>query len=774
MAVYAQTCTFPGSAPIDATLGWDVVYAVDYDTINADLALRRPWMVPLGGTTPGTFDMTISAGDSLLDAEISQIRFVRGGTGQTVQMTLEIVSGNLDIAGSMTAVADVVANVQCTLAFVANATIKGLHNLTVNTQNLLVTGVTTTTLSPADTIILQTIIQAFVSINSNIFSGIYANVFTKDYAESVNIPWLLPAAFDYAVADKINPASPTDGILAVLGSVSGNVANLTPQVEPLMFPTNPGINAAAALSAQIVENNLFLQQFNAQMSGALADFVYNSSTKSLYNQSAISAFYRIDSTTGQVSLIPPSALATGSGATYPFTIPIGGLTFTVASNAITASINDGVVDLGNGYKQTLQLTTSYQIAADSDQNLDLVIVGSPSITSSVSAPAETSGGDIALELGTTALGIVGGEFIAFGFDRLTGFATSTAMSNATINNLTRNFFAAELQLLDNPTATVTFGIKGFRNVTMGRASADFQQPALKLSDNYTNAYTLRETFPYTQYADNNFAPDAPENSIAQNIATKILSVIGRKPELMDSFKKSLVDAGYTQASNWPRIGTRINFDDQYLDYESKSQLYVGCIKYIIQAVNDGSVTPTLYGNIVTLYPDATMNPAIARTIAGRSLFDGGATGGLAIRTSTGGGTRAVGGLFQDVWAGAGTNRAGVAAALFKDIILNTDRPLAVKIAGGAMYLLGLVPGYFFGQFAGNLGSGKTSAVDTAAEVAAGGPSGPSNLLFSSVTFPFMTRFTSGGVSGPVPASVLQCAAVNGGLILGVAIALNQQ
>ncbi len=772
MTIYSETCTFPGTAPINATLGWDVVYAVTYDTINADLAARKPWMIDFSGSALGRFDQTDGSTNSLLDAQISQIRFVTGGVGQSVQMALEIASADLVFGGTTTGVTTVVATVQCNLAFVANPSMPGLHNLSVNTSNLNVTGVTSATpLSPAQTIMLQSLIQLFVSANPTIFSGIYANVFTKDYAESVNIPWLLPSAFDYAVSNKINPSSPTDGILAVLGSISGNLTNLSPQVEPLMFPTNTGVNAAVAISTQVVEEGTFLTQFNSQISGALADFGFNAKTNSLFNQTAISAFYRVDSTTQQVSLIPASALADGSGNTYPFTIPVGGLEFGLSPNSITANINNGVVDLGSGFSLTLQMSTSYQLIVDANQNIDLALVGEPVIKSSMSSSVETSAGDIALEFGATALSIVGGEFIAFAVDKLTGFATSTAMSNATVVDLTTRFFAAERQLAYNPEKPVTFSIKGWRTVTMGTTVTDMDLNPSSLDPVYIESVTLRKGY---FFEPEDMAKRSGEmSSFSNGIAKLIFKEIAGNAKLIGDFKAALVKNNYMPAENWYADGSNIDFPYTKYYFLLKS-LYQGCIEFVIDKVNSGQLSYTIYNKIIANYPRSAVNGSENLLNRGDSIFASNTRGSLVIKTSAGDSTNAVGGLLGDIAGAAASKRAGLAAALFKDIILNTERPLLVKIAGGILYLGGLTAGYFFGQWASTFGTGQSGAEKAATKILNGGPSGPASLLFANVTFPFMTRFSSGTAQGPVPANVLQCAGVNGGLVLGVAITLNQQ
>lgn len=791
MAIFSTNCQFPSTTPIqDATNGWDAVYAVAYSTINADLAARQPWMVDFVGLGPGIFDESVGA-NNVLDAQISNITFATGGAGNTVQMNLNIASLDLSVSASPTlSVTGVVATIETSLVFVASPTTPGLHNLTVNTASgLTVTGVTATTpMTPVQTVILQTILQSFVTSQSAIFTGVYANVFTKDYAESVDIPWLLPTAFDYAVADKIDVSPPTDGILAVLASVSGDLTGLSAQVNPGIFPTNAGVNAATAISAAVVATDTFVAQLNSQLGSAFATFTFNAATNVLTNQAAIDAYYRIDSATGEVSLIPASALAGSTGATYPFTIPAGGLTFTFAANAITADINNGVVTLDGGYTQTIQLSTSYQLVVDSNQNIDIVLSGSPVIVSTTTAPETTSVGAVLTDIGITAGSIVIGEALAFAFDKITGFVSNAAMSNTTVLGLVRNFFAAERQIRvpGNGTVGVQFSIKGGRTVTLGANRNVFNQPAMPLDQSYINAVTLDPSYPFDGEV-NELAVALQGDGQAGNqsnvrftaFVTKVLSLVlgANRTTLLTTLINQLSDVDVDANSAWFSQSNVVN-NLQKLTSLQSAALYEGCVSFINDATNAGQLNYSVYGTLIAEFPDATLEPALSQQTADGSVFAGrGATSNaVCIRTSAGNGTNTVTGLFNDLQTAADTNSYGLAATLFKDVIQSTDRPLWVKITGVGLYLGGLVAGYFAEQTLSNLQSGPTSptaAANTAQAIASGGPNGPSTLLFSNVTFPFMTRFSSGGSTGPVPANVLQCAAVNGGLVLGVAIAINQ-
>jgi hypothetical protein len=801
MTVYAQTCTFPGSAPIqDATNGWDAVYAVAYSTINDDLAQRKPWVIDFGGAANGTFD----AGDGtdyLNNAQISGISLVTGGAGSTVLLNLNLTSAELQLGSGQTfPLTNLVVPMEATLVFVADPTTPGLHNLTVNTAAGLTTGtvsgtVTGTPPSPdtpltvTQATIIQALLQTWVNepANTAIFTGVFANVFTKDYAESVNIPWLMPTAFDYAVADMATPS--TDGILAVLASVSGNVVGLSAQVEPLVFPTNSGINAAAIISSQTVADNTFLQELNSQIGAALSAFSFDASQQLLSNTAAISAFYCLDSTSGQLTMIPASEVATATGPTYPVNVPIGGLTISFADNSIVAAITDAVVDLGNGYTQTLTMSSTYQLVVDpGTQDVDMVLYGSPVVTSSVTAPPTSSVGDILENIGITGVSIAFGELFPLAVDYLGKTFTNIGTSAATLQEATLQFYAAERQMRQGNGNAVTFSISGGRRITVAPTRALLNTPALPLDPNFVQSVTLSPI--YRPPEDDGDVNDTNANlnpgnasqpggvSLAYEVYATVWSFV-RGSSARAALRASCQKAGFSQTDAFmpPRGPATVNATAE-LSAADEAALYEGCINYVIAATKSGNLSATLYGRLVTNFPEATANSAIAEQFGGNSSFaSGDSTQSINIATSPGGiVTSETVGMFGDLRAAAGTGRVGLGQLVIQDIILNAPRPLWVKLTGIAFYAAGLVGGLYLSNLLdAKLNSLQPSATDvgnTASGIASGGPGGPASLLFANVSFPFMTRFQSGTTTGPTPESVLQAAAVNGGLVLGVSINLN--
>ncbi|HEX8361270.1 MAG TPA: hypothetical protein VF613_14240 [Longimicrobium sp.] len=803
MSIYSQQCTFTSTTPLqDATNGWDAVYAVTYDTINADLAQRKPWLQDFRGESPGTFTIADAGGNQLQSATITSLTVSPGGSGKLVQFNLAVSAANLIVpGGSPVSLVNLVGTIQTTLTFVADPAVPGLHNLQVDNATpftvVSVTGVATTPssrpITSFEASMIGGILEALCTAYPATFTGVYANVFTRDYAESVDIPWLQPAAFDYAVA----PAGPDSGILAVLASVSGDVAGLTPQVTSLLFPTNAGVNAAVAISSTTLANQTFLQNLNGELgTSELGAFAADSTGQTLSNAAAISAYYRVDATTGAVSLVPPAALADSAGATYPVAIAAGAVTISFTDNAIAAAVTGAVVDLGDGYTLTISMSSAYQLVVDPDQSIDLVLSGSPAVTSSLTAPDTSSAASVLEGIGITALGLLAGEAIPLMLDAATGWFTDVGTTTSSLSPTVLKFFAAERQMrtAERP---VTFSIGGGRNVIISRPG-DPETAPVALTQDSIDAVTLNPVYPGDP-AGIDLPPASPTDpeqpashgnlnsshssgseagqlpSIATQVYERVWSSVRGSATAVRALQASCRAAGFTaDADYFPQgngAGAAPPANLPELPTEQRAALYTGCIRYVIRATESGQMTGSLYGELAESVPGTTVGPrAIGDPVAG-------AVGGIRITTSTSGDvTAGVPGLFQDLRAASESGNAGLSRFVIQEIIRSTPRPLWIKVLGAAIYSAGLVAGVFVDQALGDWQSQAAGPPKNpgkgAAQIAGGGTGGPSNLLFSSVSFPFMERFQSGAASGPVPENTLRCASVNGGLILGVQIALD--
>jgi hypothetical protein len=833
MDFFAKACSFPGSAPIgDATNGWDAIYSVTYSAINAEFEHRKPWMIDFQGAEVGMFDQGASDGTTTLtNAKIAAIALTQGGLGQTVRFALKIETAELDTSSVQTALTDINATVEGSLIF-ATGPVVGLHTLSVNVASLNVNKVTADPeLDDIQTILLKEIFTIFVQAHPDIFSGELASVFTNDYAESVNIPWLAPKSFSYAVTDTKGE----NGILAVLATTASSVAGLTAAVNPGIFPTNPGLNASIAIGSQFLANETFLAQLNDTLGGTLSSFVYNKVEGTLSNSGTISAFYKIREDNGEVVIVPQSHLADIAGQSFPFSIAPGKMVISIERDAITTKIEEAIVDLGDGYKQIITMTLPFGLVANqASHEIDLEMRGAPIIKSNTVAPASASLKDIGVTILSLGAGIALGEAIGYFGGRFAGAFTGE-MTDATLTELTRNTFAAERQLryeggrelqdvqggqaAADPSGDsyIKFPIKGGRFLKLAYSEEDLAiRPGVDLKQEYIDAVTISPTLNEPCVVRDPMPSDEPSDTHVQLLDDTVdgrrvhpvqdlgqqqtnFRVRGTANDFLETMWKQLngtsrseLTSRLSSADVFPgqgeltaqRIDDIVSDGDQPRLTETRQRaLYEVCAKFLDEGVTNRTLSYSIYNQIVYEYPEFTKNPAVSGRSASFSSFGDriAARGGgralgppLAIASSEGPITGARSGMFGDLRLLMTRGRAGTAQLFFRDVILNAPRPLWVKVAGVAGFIAFSVAGYFLGNYVNSKLDGIAGRTDGDAKSQSGSAlafGGASKLLFSSVVFPCMVPI-SGARASQLPTNVLDCASVNGGLILGFKITLN--
>lgn len=217
--------------------------------------------------------------------------------------------------------------------------------------------------------------------------------------------------------------------------------------------------------------------------------------------------------------------------------------------------------------------------------------------------------------------------------------------------------------------------------------------------------------------------------------------------------------------------------------------YEGTIKCLDSWLNSGKITVAEYQVIVQQFPEFTQEPELAKGAGSRH------TGGRAshIHVETRARFRDDGHpapmLLAQLDAAERTimieregqasikGNAALSRALMRQIMQDDRRPAWLHLAGVVGYLSMLAIGYFGGNAFSNLltpaskqqAESDRKASEKLTNAAAGQPS---SIIFNAITFPLMARHTTGGVIDPTvppPSAVLKCAAVNGGLVLGVSI-----
>lgn len=117
-------------------------------------------------------------------------------------------------------------------------------------------------------------------------------------------------------------------------------------------------------------------------------------------------------------------------------------------------------------------------------------------------------------------------------------------------------------------------------------------------------------------------------------------------------------------------------------------------------------------------------------------------------------------------------------ALLEGVIRDAKRPVLGMLGGTVVYLIGLIAGYYGGNYIAGLINGDSADerqkdIKDSAGVASAAQKGGTDLLFSQVSFPLLTTFTDADghipAGMPIPKTVLQRAGIKGGLVLGVSV-----
>ncbi|MCG2596923.1 TULIP family P47-like protein [Achromobacter insuavis] len=217
--------------------------------------------------------------------------------------------------------------------------------------------------------------------------------------------------------------------------------------------------------------------------------------------------------------------------------------------------------------------------------------------------------------------------------------------------------------------------------------------------------------------------------------------------------------------------------------------YESTIKCLDSWLNSGKITAAEYQVIVQQFPEFTQEPDLAKGAGSRHA--GGRASHIHVETRArfredghpapmllaqlDAAERAV--MIERAGQAPIRGNAALNRALMRQIMLDDRRPAWLHLAGVVGYLSMLAIGYFGGNAFSNLmtpASKKQAESDRQAseKLTNAAAAQPSSIIFNAVTFPLMARHTTGGVidpTVPLPSAVLKCAAVNGGLVLGVSI-----
>jgi len=416
--LYKNICHFNGETVIqNITNGWDAVYAIRYDTINADIALRKTWELSdingqsLVGSTSQIVNFTVISlelitGESepLLDWKLTASGQYQDGTNDvTIKFSAHIVTKP---------------------TFSADSTTPGLHYLKCSSAKPILKSINVieNDVTGAVINIKQLLIPLLDGYQQVLFDGVLASVITIDYAESVNVPWLTPTYFSYALSVMANDEE--TGLLAILSTSKSKIEEikaLQNSFDGNAFPVDDDINAAVFISPTTLGTESFSELLNKAVGNSMLGSLKPDNQAGLFNEKELQLSYRIDPVTGAATLMTELGAQSAGGRYYPATIPAGKLLFSVGSDTIEITIDELTVDFGGGSVMLITVTTEFNLIVNSDTNeIDIALKGSPKITTNFTQGVASTA-EVLAPLLSAGLATLVSELLAYQMDRMGAF-----------------------------------------------------------------------------------------------------------------------------------------------------------------------------------------------------------------------------------------------------------------------------------------------------------------------------------------------------------------
>lgn len=447
--IFDYLCIFNGGPVSNATNGWDAVYAVKYDTINADLFIRQPW-IAAGINGMSYYDATWQTEDFT----VLSLMIVPGDYDPDLEWELIATVHYQD--GIHDAPVKFKAQLVTSLSFEESSS-PGLHNLNVQHKSLSVKNITVLA-NDADDVkvnILKMLQVRLIDYAPAMLTASLASIMTDDYAESVNVPWLRPKHFRYVLGRM--PDNNNKGLLTILSSSQDNWQDLTVDFDSHAFPINNDLSAAMIISSRILGNKAFVELLNNAIGNSvIGNLKANEDDASLANGSKISLRFLIDKNTGAGKLMTREGAKNEGGISYDAWIPAEKLIFRVQSNLIQIELASLIVDYGAGASMEVSMISSFTLIVNTTTNsIDIALAGEPKVTTSFKAGAPSLA-EQAVSLGGMIASTIFSELLAYGIDQVGSLLT--AASPAKMRQYHLDFQAAVAQSDANEGKPVKFFI----------------------------------------------------------------------------------------------------------------------------------------------------------------------------------------------------------------------------------------------------------------------------------------------------------------------------
>jgi hypothetical protein len=250
--------------PINSTLGWDTVFAVQANKVNDHFAASNLYPKDFSGTFNGSLYSATITGN------FGAWTIALGGSGAIVNLSIPVASGTMAIKnGNNFALAGATLFVEVKLNYLPqpNQGTKGTpNNLQVANKPMNETGHVAEVIQvkipnqtdPTVLAAVQGCFQDFFDKNLARVSYVFNTVNLNAVADTAAFQWLKPTTTEYAYFEPANATSLDQAVLGVLCMVNNDSpGNNTNEMAPGAIPQQNGVSSEAGFS---INNQLFLRQ----------------------------------------------------------------------------------------------------------------------------------------------------------------------------------------------------------------------------------------------------------------------------------------------------------------------------------------------------------------------------------------------------------------------------------------------------------------------------------------------------------------------------------
>jgi hypothetical protein len=410
-----QTSTVLATTSSNAisTNDWDTVSALTYTAVNEAIVAQN--------VSPNNFMQLGSSGligTYTVSADFGDWQIALGGDGKNVWMNLPMNHGTaiFEALGQTYAFSGT-ATIEVTLTYLPQPGSTTSQQLVVNDQSsdstppVSVHGITFDgSLDPTVESIISGALLEWLTNNLSAFTNVFAvadlNVVLA--GDEAGFQWMQPTYVSYAVTDNGTMDSSVFGVLAMTQNRTAPTAH---QVSPDAIPA--GCNGGF-----LVTQELFLTQMVLP------------GTYLLFNNASSSDFQVYNQNTEVTNLTPLSFdLSDDDGNVYTATVNTQNFKITVLGEQLTIIFTDLTYESGLGVYTHINYQGVYVVAMNSSHQLQMNMVGTPTLRTTVTLSNARKWTDIGIEVAVSIAGAVVGAFVGGLVS-----AGATAMTEAAVDS----------------------------------------------------------------------------------------------------------------------------------------------------------------------------------------------------------------------------------------------------------------------------------------------------------------------------------------------------